>query len=367
MHASLCAAGDRLQAETLPGAHHKAAGLAHEPERTHRARLRAHIGRNRLLCGLRGIAVQHFSTDSVAPSQRYSYWREAVCSTFVPLDVVCDQRLPFRSELSVRPAAGFDLITVRGSAQQVRRGSRLIDTDGSECLIVMAQSQGGGVATQGDRASCLSPGSLTVLDSRRPYKLDFTSDFEQTALKVPLTLLVRHGSKELAGRASLINAETRLGALAQHTIVALAAERNPSRALSLGAMTLEMLVLALQDAAGETIESPARMETLRVTWAHAHIASSLHDPALGPASVARAQGVSLRLLQRLFARQGLQIAECICEQRLQRSRAALQDPAQAGRSITDVAFDWGFNDPGHFSKAFKRRFGMSPRQSRDSA
>jgi AraC-like DNA-binding protein len=147
----------------------------------------------------------------------------------------------------------------------------------------------------------------------------------------------------------------------------LAAERNPTNALVLGAMALDLLVLALGDGDNDVVEPPARMETLRVTWARAHIAESLHDPALGPTSVAGAQGVSLRLLQRLFARQGLQIADCIAEQRLQRCRAALQDPAQAGRSITDIALTWGFNDSGHFSKAFRRRFGISPSQSRFSA
>jgi AraC family transcriptional regulator, positive regulator of tynA and feaB len=311
--------------------------------------------------------VQHFSTDAVAPLQRYSYWREAVCSTFVPLDVRCDKRLPFQSELYVRPVAGFDLIAVRGSAQQVRRGSRLIDTDRSECLIVMSQSRGTGVATQGERESRLHPGSLTLLDSRRPYTLQFPADFEQTVLKVPLTQLARcGGGRAIASRVPSIQAQSRLGALAHQTIKALAAECSPSNALILGTMALELLVLALDDADDDGVEPPARMETLRVTWARAHIAASLHDPALGPASVASAQGVSLRLLQRLFARQGLQIAECITAQRLQRCRAALQDPAQAGRSITDIALAWGFNDSGHFSKAFRRRFGISPSQSRHS-
>ena len=311
--------------------------------------------------------MQHFSTDAVAPSQRYSYWKEAVCSTFVPLDVRCEKRLPFQSELYVRPVAGFDLITVRGSAQQVHRGRRLIDTDRSECLIVMSQSRGTGMATQGERESRLNPGSLTLLDSRRPYTLGFPVDFEQTVLKVPLTQLARHGSRAVASRVPAIDAQSRLGALAHQTINALAAERSPSKALILGAMALDLLVLAMGDAGDDVAEAPARMETLRVVWARAHIAASLHDPAMGPASVASAQGVSLRLLQRLFARQGLQIAECIAEQRLQRCRAALQDPAQAGRSITEIALAWGFNDPGHFSKAFRRRFGISPSQSRHSA
>lgn len=310
----------------------------------------------------------HFSTDTVAPAQRYSYWRDAVCSTFVPLDVQCDSRLPFHSELSVRSTAGFDLIAVRGSAQQVRRSSRMIDADGSECLIVMAQHQGEGVALQqGGSPVRLYPGSLALLDSRRPYTLEFPGGFEQTVLKLPWAQLARHAGPALARRTPALPQQSRLGALAHHAIGALASEPNPVNALTLGGVVIELLVLALGEAGDAATDPPARMQALRVAWARAHIASSLHDPALSPAGVARAQGVSLRLLQRLFARQGQQLAECIAEQRLQRCRAALQDPSRAGHSITEIALDWGFNDPGHFAKVFRRRFGCSPSQARRSA
>jgi hypothetical protein len=40
--------------------------------------------------------MQHFSTDDVAPSERFSYWKEAVCASFVPLEVECDARGVFR-------------------------------------------------------------------------------------------------------------------------------------------------------------------------------------------------------------------------------------------------------------------------------
>ncbi|MCJ9728672.1 AraC family transcriptional regulator [Bradyrhizobium sp. PRIMUS42] len=33
--------------------------------------------------------------------------------------------------------------------------------------------------------------------------------------------------------------------------------------------------------------------------------------------------------------------------------------------MTDVALRWGFNDLSHFSRSFRRRFGMSPREYRN--
>jgi AraC-like DNA-binding protein len=44
----------------------------------------------------------------------------------------------------------------------------------------------------------------------------------------------------------------------------------------------------------------------------------------------------------------------------------LGDPAQHGRAISDIAFACGFNELSHFSRAFKARFGQSPRHYRAS-
>ena len=33
---------------------------------------------------------------------------------------------------------------------------------------------------------------------------------------------------------------------------------------------------------------------------------------------------------------------------------------RGARSISEVAYAWGFNSPAHFSRAFKKQFGMCP-------
>jgi AraC family transcriptional regulator, positive regulator of tynA and feaB len=50
------------------------------------------------------------------------------------------------------------------------------------------------------------------------------------------------------------------------------------------------------------------------------------------------------------------------ENRLEACRKALRD--QPGRSISEIAWGWGFNDLSHFTKSFRARFGLSPREWR---
>ncbi|HZV94031.1 MAG TPA: hypothetical protein VFF72_12500, partial [Caldimonas sp.] len=130
-----------------------------------------------------------FSTQGVPARHRVAFWRDAVCAAFVRLDLDCDPARPFSSELVVRRTARLDLIDVGGSPQEVRRSARMIDADHAESLIVMLQREGRGAARQGELDMTLAPHGLTVLDSRRPYALRFSTPFRQTVVKVPLAML----------------------------------------------------------------------------------------------------------------------------------------------------------------------------------
>ena len=307
-----------------------------------------------------------FSTDAVRPSERIAYWKDAVCSAFVRLDLECDARLPFRSSLAMRETPKFDFIAVSGSAQRVSRSARHVRDDPVESLIVMLQRQGDCIATQDGREIHLCPGSLAFLDSRRPYGLRFPASFRQTVVKVPARTLEHRLGSLSAYTSRPVEKGSRPGRLACMVIAELGRETRASLAMPLSDIAFDLFGLALADVARRAPEAMT-MAALRVQWAKAQIGASLRDPELSPATVAAHQGVSLRLLQRLFATDGSSLAAHIVEQRLLRCRDALLDPGQSNRSITEIALSWGFSDASHFSTSFRRRFGQAPRDMRRSA
>jgi AraC-like DNA-binding protein len=154
-----------------------------------------------------------------------------------------------------------------------------------------------------------------------------------------------------------------LGQLAALSIDELVREKRDSVAAPLSQIVLDLLALSL----GRTCTGaapPVRMAQMRVTWAKATAIGQLRDPSLSVQSIADAQGVSLRLLQRLFAQEGLNLSRFILEQRLDRSRGDLINPYQACRSIAEIARSWGFNDAQYYSRAFRKRFGIAPKEYR---
>ena len=86
--------------------------------------------------------------------------------------------------------------------------------------------------------------------------------------------------------------------------------------------------------------------------------ANLDDPELRPEALAAAGAMSVRSLNRLFGTLGATPMRWVWSERLEASRTALMQGEV--RSVTDAAFAHGFSDLGHFSRSFKRTFGMSP-------
>jgi acetamidase/formamidase/AraC-like DNA-binding protein len=96
------------------------------------------------------------------------------------------------------------------------------------------------------------------------------------------------------------------------------------------------------------------------------IESHLANPALSPADVAEACGVSTRYLQKLFKSVGTSFGQILRTRRLERCASDIINPQYAKLSISDIGFRWGFNDASHFSRTFHEQLGVSPRQYRRS-
>nr|WP_221381570.1 helix-turn-helix domain-containing protein [Actinoplanes polyasparticus] len=90
----------------------------------------------------------------------------------------------------------------------------------------------------------------------------------------------------------------------------------------------------------------------------------LTHPGLSPDVLARELNVSLRTLQRAFAAEGDSVSAYLRARRLAEARKALTVPTLSGYrpGISEVAARWQFADASHFSREFRRRYGMTPGQ-----
>ncbi len=159
-----------------------------------------------------------------------------------------------------------------------------------------------------------------------------------------------------------------MGRLFGQYLVGLAEEYvhcTPQDVTRLGSTALDLLSTVLahhshQDSAASG-ESGPHVLFLRIC---AFIVEHLRDPALGPEAVASAHRISLRYLHRVFQQNGTTPRAFIKQQRLDRCRKDLADPALDHLTIHTIAARWGYPQPDGFSRAFRTATGMSPSEYR---
>jgi AraC family transcriptional regulator, positive regulator of tynA and feaB len=118
-------------------------------------------------------------------------------------------------------------------------------------------------------------------------------------------------------------------------------------------------------------DAPARADSptsnaLRWQMVMAYVEGHLFESeTLSPTSCAENIGISTRYLHKLFAQQGLKFSRFVLERRLEAAHALLRDAAYRSHSIASIAYQCGFASAAHFSRSFRGRFAMSPKQCRN--
>ena len=94
------------------------------------------------------------------------------------------------------------------------------------------------------------------------------------------------------------------------------------------------------------------------------IEARLRDPNLSAASVADYFGVSTRYVGMIFEKEFEPVSAYILRRRLEECAHQLTNVIWDSYSVTDIAREWCFGNRAHFSRVFKKRFGVSPREYR---
>jgi len=278
-----------------------------------------------------------------------------VSATHLPWTVTEVSTQPcFSAKVRRRRLADLSLVECTcGPNGGVRRKHELSATDG-EYLIMLMTLSGHEVVTQGGRTLQLPPGSVVVWDSELPAAFLVQDTLVKRSLLVPKAALAEVGTRGELRTGAVLDVSAPAVLLLSRYLDGLSAALDT---LPHGAVpaarnaAIELLGAALQnDRAAPSAGSATRCA------AEALIDRRLADPALTPGAVARALGISTRSLYRAFEDSGETVAGFIRTRRLARAR----DDLLVGHTVSQVARFWHFTDPSHFSRSFKRHYGINP-------
>jgi AraC-like DNA-binding protein len=311
------------------------------------------------------------SIDALPAARRAAAWRDAVCNTFVRLECQPDRHAPMHGHIDACVLGDLHVSRVLSSPQHVERTAARAAAADEAFVLLSVQLRGRTVVQQGGAQAVLTPGSLAFYDTTRPYTLNLPEDFEQIVLHLPHAALERAvpgGLNHMARAIAPCNPFAQALVAIAPQLLRLASSGQPALAERTAAAARELMALALESlAAPPVVQTSAPAATGpaadALVWrARDAMGQRLTDPLLAPAAVATQLGVSLRRLQEAFQQHGCTVADCIWDMRLDFARGLLAN--QLAMPISSVADRSGFMDAAHFSRRFRQRFGLTPREYR---
>ena len=235
--------------------------------------------------------------------------------------------------------------------------------EGGASISLLMQIDGAMVIGQNHRACRLSPGDMCLIDERFPFHLHGETLSRIVFLRMPRSaVLGRHPYLEHCS-AQALDLDDPGAQLLRDTLVRTVQTAPDLREEQRGSVLAAMVHLL---GAAMAPRGEARDEAnWRVRAALAFIETQLGDADLTAEQVATAQGVSRRRLDQVLRRSlGRSVTAHIWARRLEQAAADLTDPRYQGQAVSQIAFANGFEDAAHFSRAFKGRFGRTPRDWR---
>lgn len=323
------------------------------------------------------MTVESFSTDDVDFGNRIDYWQDVVTGPFAHCAVRVnntDETFYGRMVTGKLGLVTFSLAEYQAtSGYEIIRSSRHVQKEDSYKLLLQLHLGGGKIGlTQSGRTSTIDrPGDFSVLDDSVPSTLYCPSNSSARAVTalVPRSLLVEKVPYLRDITAINISGQSHTGHLLSSMVVGLASNLETgwvsgTSAARLSNALIDVLSVALLEAQGDTERPPETYAAGLLESIYRFSEKNLSRPDLTVQMVADAHNISPRYLHRLFEQEDTTLGEWIRNRRLGNASRQLIDPAFRQKAVSRIGASWGFPDPSVFSRAFRTRFGIPPRDYR---
>jgi AraC-like DNA-binding protein len=303
-----------------------------------------------------------WSTDTVQPRERFSYWREAVCRSIFNLTIEAPAG-HFAARMTARGAGPLRIALSESTAYVVSRSKREVESASDDSYSIYLQLRNDATISQCNRAFTFQPGDIAISDLQHPFTAVLASAGRRVTTVIPCEMIDRRAPWVRKTALHKLAADSPYVDLARRHIIEMVQNQTIGEtAMSLLTENLCNL-LALASAADV---APGRMHPeLQIEAMLAFCRQELHDPELTPQRAADHLGISVRTLHLRFKQIGQSFTQWVRDERLKACSVALRDQNQRGSNISEIAYRWGFNDLSHFNKSFRARFDQTPTQWRN--
>jgi AraC-like DNA-binding protein len=322
-----------------------------------------------------------FTTHNLPPHDRLALFDALQANSALPMRAFSKKADRFAARLDALDLAAVNVVELTVSAAEViRTGRQVHDFDPDLYCLVMPR-RGRVLLEQARNQAALGRGSLALYSSSQPLRVRIEDPDGPKArwlraedmaslvrVQVPKSLFQLPSSKLDRMLARPVGGMTGLGGLLTGFLSQLSTDAggySPADLPRLGNLVVDLMTATMAHEIDAQLPDEVAESTLmpRITNFIMH---NLGDADLSPPAIAFAHHISVSHLHRLFRAEDTTVGTWIRQQRLEHARRDLHDPRLGEVAVHRIAARWGFRDHATFTRAFRARFGVTPRDYRNA-
>jgi len=308
-------------------------------------------------------------TEVSRNSMRLEKWNEMVsdiCGSYKTINRDKDKN--FNGNIKRYDAMGLKYVTIDTNADTVIK-TNINNLNDNRPIFIITQIKGRSIIGNDFSEVQLDQGDIVILDSTYQSASKNSGSVRQLKIIIERDTLERYCEELDIPKLLYVSATSVFGVLLGSFLKQVYAYSGELIEYSTGLLqdSIASLVATIIYNNAKKEEKSNSSKAITILSVKNYIESHAGDGNLSPVTIANHFNCSTRTIYRILSEEETSISRYIMRVRLERCREIINDKNYSHMSITEIAFRWGFADASHFSRCFKRQFGMPPVEFRQMA
>lgn len=310
--------------------------------------------------------LRSFSTKNVPNHSKMAYWNSLHCDLRTPMNIEPGDRRSFEAEFTLGMIGPASIAEHVSLPVTIERTTAHVAQTKEHMFFINLMTEGRSHFTHFGHEILLGAGDFTIASTACPGRFVTDDNNRTISMAIPADLVRRHLPfvDEICGLH--MPGERGLSHVVSGMVVSIWREAQAGFPAHAGLNALKALLdmLAASYEACYEIEGFEQRVHSRISEIKKFIEAHLREHDLCPKAIADNFDISTRYVHTIFSKQGETVSSYILRRRIEECAHELAGNPLNSRTITDIAFDWGFNNTAHFTRVFKQHLGLSPRDYR---
>jgi AraC-like DNA-binding protein len=310
-----------------------------------------------------------WDTQYCSPRKAFPFFREGVCSTFMPWSPEHKSDQGFEARIEGRAFENGSAAHVVMTPVVASRTKANLAASPLEGIYANYVLSGELAVEQAGRTTVARRGDLVVYHTSLPVRLTEMGKqhYEDVAFLFPRNCFPVSDEETGRFRNIVLAQNQMIGPLS--SCLSYLAENLATESKDALSSVFDACVSLLPVAAGcferhESDEASGGPANYLLREIMDFVNQNISSAELCPHRAAEHFGISARYVHKLFAGSNTTFSAYVVAKRLEHIRSDLLSPACRSQPISNLAYRWGFNDLSSFNRAFKSRFGCNPSRFR---